>query len=397
MRNIVRIGLVIAVNLMVFIGLLAGIEAYYRIWRPTEASFADKNGLWQVFRPYVMFTSSPGLYKLWHNDFTNELYPAKVVTNSLGFNDPREFSLTERYSKAANEKVVLFTSGSVGWGVGATGTDKTIAGRMEFYLNTLQNQVKYSVINLSMGSWIAYQQLLALQLWGESFDPDWLVVMDGHNDAGVGCGFSQGVGNPMYFATIKSYIDAYLFSKARPTFYRGQLENELIKHSAAYRALTKKEPIEDTQTFDETSSETTTARRQIIPTKMGQSREMLEFYLKAQKGMLNLFPNARVILSTQPMVNDFKGDFVNVYEAPTDSEDHRQAMDKREQDLELYLAAHEDTPCLQKTSSPSSTYIYVNGALKLERLVDEASARGRNVEYYNTGLLLPNDRAERIP
>jgi hypothetical protein len=250
MRRVLKACLIVTINLAVFVSLLAGIETYYRVWHPPQPSFADNNGLWQVFRPYVMFTSSPGVYKVWHNDLTNEHYPANVVTNSLGFNDPREFSLTQRYVKATNERVVLFTSGSVGWGVGATATDKTIAGRMEHYLNTLQSDLKFSVINLSMGSWIAYQQLLALQLWGEVFDPDWVVVMDGHNDAGVGCGFSQGVGNPMYFATIKSYIDAYLFSKARPTFYRGALENELIKHSAAYRALTKKEPIEDTQTFD---------------------------------------------------------------------------------------------------------------------------------------------------
>src|SRR5215211_6069651 len=91
MKKFLKTCFIVAVNLAVFVGLLAGIEAYYRIWHPTQISFADHNGLWQAFRPYVMFTTSPGAYKAWHNDFTNELYPATVVTNSLGFNDRREF------------------------------------------------------------------------------------------------------------------------------------------------------------------------------------------------------------------------------------------------------------------------------------------------------------------
>ena len=79
-----------------------------------------------------------------------------------------------------------------------------------------------------MGSWIAFQQFIGLQQWGSQFDPDWVVSMDGFNDAGVGCNYSQGPGNPMYFATMRSYIDGYLMSTMHPVFYRGWLENELI-------------------------------------------------------------------------------------------------------------------------------------------------------------------------
>ena len=54
---------------------------------------------------------------------------------------------------------------------------------MQYYLNSMQNTIKYTVINLGMGGYIAYQQYLALELWGKSFDPDWVVAMDGFNDA----------------------------------------------------------------------------------------------------------------------------------------------------------------------------------------------------------------------
>jgi hypothetical protein len=113
------------------------------------------------------------------------------------------------YEKRANEKVVLFTGASTAWGVGASATDKTIADRMQYYLNNLQDKISYTVINMAMGSYNAYQQFLALSLWGESFQPDWVVSMDGFNDAEAGCGFSQGVGNPMFFAAAKAYITAF--------------------------------------------------------------------------------------------------------------------------------------------------------------------------------------------
>jgi len=122
-----------------------------------------------------------------------------------------------------------------------------------------------------MGSWIAYQQFIGLELWGPSFDPDWVVVMDGHNDAGVGCAYSQGLMNPLFFPAMKSYIDGYLGNgQTRPVFYRGWIENEIIKYSAAYRALTGKDYIPNPQGFDATNTDATRDeyRKIILPTKL---------------------------------------------------------------------------------------------------------------------------------
>jgi hypothetical protein len=180
-------------------------------------------------------------------------------------------------------------------------------------------------------------------------------------------------------------------------FFRGWFENQLIRHSAAYRALTGKEHVRQAQQFDATSQEDMSARRQIIPTRMGSAREMLAFYLKAQRGMLKLYPETRYILSTQPVLNQFTGDFVDVYKYPLDSEAHRIAAAKRSKDLEDYLTHYQDDWCSQKGGAPSFTYGFVNGAIRLEQLVNEERARGRKVEYYNTGLLFPDAREERIP
>jgi hypothetical protein len=248
-----------------------------------------------------------------------------------------------------------------------------------------------------MGSYIAFQQYIALELWGESFDPDWIVVMDGFNDSGVGCAYSQGVGNPMFYALTQAYITSYLFSSPNPSFYRGWLENKLIQHSVAYRTLTGKQYVPETLMFDTSSKEQMAARRATIPTKTGQARDMLRFYLKAEKAMLDLFPKARYILSTQPNVNQFTGDFVNTYESPSDSAAHREAMVVRDAALEAYLTYHENEACSAANMQPSSTYIYVKGAIELERLVDKARQAGRDVSYYNIGTLMPDARADRMP
>jgi hypothetical protein len=320
-----------------------------------------------------------------------------VRTNSLGYNDPHEFIVGRPNKKAANEKVVLFTGGSAAWGLGATATDRTVAGRMQYHLNTLQNGERYTVINLAMGSWIAFQQFIGLQYWGTQFDPDWIVSMDGFNDAGVGCNYSQGPGNPMYFATMHSYIDGYLMSTLHPVFYRGWLENELIKHSKAYRIITGKQYVPNDQKFDQSSSETSPVRRQIIPTKVGEARQMLAFYLASERGMLNLFPRASYILSTQPVVNQFTGDFNDLYQYPVGSPERNAAIEKRTASLESYLSQYENQMCGEATAQPASTYIFGNGAVQLERLVDEEAARGRRVEYYNIGTLFPDPRPERMP
>jgi hypothetical protein len=387
---------VVAVNLIVLIVLLGGIEFYFRHWG-REKPDGLLNGLWQTFQPYVMITTAPGDYQEFFNTFTNETYRSTVRTNSLGYNDPHEFIVGRPYKKAANEKVVLFTGGSAAWGVGATATDRTVAGRMQYYLNSLQSGQRYTVINLAMGSWIAFQQFIGLQFWGSQFAPDWIVSMDGFNDAGVGCDYSQGPGNPMYFATMRSYIDGYLMSTLHPVFYRGWLENKLIQHSKAYRIITGKQYVANDQIFDQSSAEHELVRRQIIPTKVGEARQMLAFYLAAERGMLNLFPQARYILSSQPVVNPVAGDFDDIYEHPVGSPERKAAIEKRTADLETYLTQYENEMCGQGTAHPANTYILDNGALQLEQLVDQEATRGRVVEYYNIGTLFPISRPDRMP
>lgn len=391
---------VVMINVVVLLALLGGVEVYFRINQGGNR-VPLTNGLSLYLFPYYMFSNEPhSSYPEWLSIYTNEVIPSTVKANNRGFNERRDFDFATPYQKAENERVVLFTGGSTAWGVGSSSTETTVAGRLEHYLNTLQKELKYTVVNLGMGSWIAYQEFIGLELWGAAFRPDWVIVMDGHNDAGVGCANSQGVMNPLFFPAISSYVNAYLGSgQIRPVFYRGWIENQIIKYSVAYRMLTGKNYIHNPQSYDETNTDTSRDeyRKIVLPTKIGDSRRILDFYLKAQEAMLGLFPQARYILSTQPMVNQFTGEFTDVYDKMHDVEARRAAVAKRMSEVDAYLAAHAEKWCNAETYQPSFVYIYVKGALELERLAARAAAQGRFVEYHNMGLQFPNERSERMP
>ena len=104
-----------------------------------------------------------------------------MTFNNLGFNVASDFSMPpsaefiSQYAAKPGEKLVLITGGSVVHGVGATSNENTIAAQLEATLNARQSTYKYRVLNLGMGSWIAYQQFLGLSLFGLALKPDWIV------------------------------------------------------------------------------------------------------------------------------------------------------------------------------------------------------------------------------
>jgi hypothetical protein len=72
-------------------------------------------------------------------------------------------------------------------------------------------------------------------------------------------------------------------------------------------------------------------------------------------------------------------------------------MAARDAALEGYLTQYQDKMCTFAGQQPSYTYIFVEDAIHLERLVNTERAAGRDVSYYNVGTLFPDARADRIP
>src|SRR5262249_57096814 len=100
------------VNAVLLVALLGGLEAYFRITRAPAAAVLA-NGLFRHLVPYTMFSNYPREHQSgWDNSFTSERIPADVTANNYGFNDRRDFSLTQPDRKVANERVVLLSGGS---------------------------------------------------------------------------------------------------------------------------------------------------------------------------------------------------------------------------------------------------------------------------------------------
>ena len=125
---------------------------------------------------------------------------------------------------------------------------------------------------------------------------------------------------------------------------------------------------------------------------------MLAFYLASERGMLNLFPRARYILSTQPVVNPFAGDFNDIYRVSGRLAGAQGRDRKADQGRSKAISRSMRTRCAAKPPRIQPTLIFSTTArCSSSKLVDEEAARGRSVEYYNIGTLFPVPRSDRMP
>ena len=99
--------------------------------------------------------------------------------------------------------------------------------QLEKYLN-INAYTTYRVLNMAMGSWIAYQQFIGLSLFAKPLNPDWVVVFDG-TMMEAACGYGTGPGNPLGWPKMLYYSYGQKLDK-------GLIEN-IAEHSALLRLL----------------------------------------------------------------------------------------------------------------------------------------------------------------
>src|ERR1022692_573718 len=386
----------VCINVAVLIVLLLAIEVGYRAFIPGVSLSGQPSVMYMQYSPYVMFTNGPNThYERWENLFGKEPIKADVTANNYGYTVRNDFDITRPYKKAPNEKVVLFSGGSTAWGVGASTNEKMTYARLEEFLNAAQKDVHYTVVNLAMGGWIAQQQVIALDLWGRLYHPDWVVTLDGANDASVGCAMSQGTGYPAHYQIMKSYLDGYLLSQDNPSFYRGYLENLLVKYSAAYRGVTHKQYIPQNQTYDNGFADV--KMRVITPTPLSDLRNELAFYILSEESILERFQDAKYLLTTQPWQQEF--DFVfGTFYGITDPIARAKAEEAHVEMIDKWLDSYNptQTQCSNARSNIALRYVLGLSAIKLHQLVEQyRQSHRRDVEYYNTGLLFPKKTKDR--
>ena len=199
------------------------------------------------------------------------------------------------------EKLIVITGGSAVLGVGATSNERTIAGQLEAVLNERQSRQKYRVLNLGMGSWIAYQQLVGLTLFGLPLAPDWIVTMDAHNDATVTCSHGSGPGNPMEWPKLLQLTSAGSgYSAAGPWV------QWLVRNTAAVRLVTglhPGEPSEASRVYADTADPDRQFDMKMRGVTFGDLERQVTFYLQAQQNVKELFSRANVLFATQPLLH----------------------------------------------------------------------------------------------
>lgn len=282
---------------------LAGFEWYARAHSRPENLYANvPPSSYFRYHPYLANVCEGPLDndgKWWDTNHKQSL-PFHIKSNNLGFRVPFDFHTMDNYKKAPNERVVLIFGGSAVYGIGATSNDTTIAGYLEKELNRRQSALHYTVFNLGVNGWIAYQQMTALNLYGLNLHPDWVIFMDGNNDMinlvandmltdYLEEDVQSDVGLPTITPIIRNIVDGYFFRRYKPEFYRSKWENELLRRSAAYRNISGKRYIPRSQPTE-------------LPIERGwtQIDNTVDFYLRTQKAALSVCPECQYILSIQP-------------------------------------------------------------------------------------------------
>jgi hypothetical protein len=285
---------VIVINLIVAGVLLTGVELLARSLVPEPKLYSSvEPGQYFRFQPYLQSSNEGPLDSdgVWFDRLHNQQIPYHIKANSLGFRIDRELDTTTVYNKKPNERVVLLFGGSAVYGFGNTSNSTTSAGWLQRKLNEQQSERRYTVFNMGNAGWVAYQQLIALNLYGLNLSPDWVVFMDARNDVyTIPALTGEDVGFHPSTSTMRNLVDGYLYRQPKPDFFRSEFENELIHWSAAYRYLSGKKYIPRFQLTR-------------FPEVRGWADidRTIDFYLRTQRSVLLQCPSCQYILSTQPL------------------------------------------------------------------------------------------------
>lgn len=395
MKKIFKVFLIIALSLITLLLLLAATESYFR---RLEGKAQVIPNLPLKFVPYLMYTSGlagkPG--DVWRDQFTNTNRPTSLKGNNMGFAADFDFTFVpdadylKKYGKKENERIVLFTGGSVAHGVGASSNQQTISARMEKYLNDSQNKYHYRVLNLGMGSWIAYQEFIALDLIGRQFDPDWIVVMDGVNDAASFGSSIAGVGNPMMWPLMKYTIEGQTL---HPPF-----EEYLIRNFSTYRALSGKSPSSQKDSDLKLNPSHPDPRFRIcVETVWDDIQKQILFYVRTQEAILQHFEKARFILSTQSLAEGCGPDY-HAYYTASDETAKKAALTNLLATLDTINTTNQGVKLTTPVTQASFNYFLPKSALALEQLISNCQkSKKRDAQYCNTELALPASFDERKP
>jgi hypothetical protein len=387
-----------AIRLMFFALLFASLEVGARYFEPRLKQPEVSLGL--LPHPYMMFAALPSSNYVWNDLINKTTIQSKMAFNNYGFAENWDYSIVpdaaylQAHAKQPGERLVVITGGSVVHGVGATANDKTIAAQMMRHLNEHSAGPRYRVVNIGMGSWIAYQQFIGLSLFGLPLNPDYVIVMDAHNDAATACAQGSGVGAPMEWPLFLYLLNGGSLNRVNATL------EAAAQHSALVRLLSGIQPATNSagsrDVYIDNDEPDARFRFKLRGLKVAEEDKQVNFYLQAERNVLALFQHANVIFGTQPYyyptpISSYRNAF-----RPEATDADRTAL---RDELDRYMSQNKDTDCSSKLASAMLGYFSARSALAMRELAATAQAadKSRRVMYYNTEAAFPFDAKLRAP
>jgi len=388
-----------AIMIAITLALIGILEAGARIYETVHPRPMVELQL--TLQPYLGFAgvkASRGAR--WYDVVHKRYIDSTMSFNNYGFPERFDYQIApdaaylREYGKHPGEKIVLITGGSVVQSAGAIDDDHTISARLERHLREKSGDGHWRVINMAVGSWIAYQEFVALSLFGAPFDADWIVVMDGHNDGVVPCMHGSGLASPMEWPKLL-YLTHGGSGQAPSTLTQIGRYSALVRLLAGTRAENGERNDPREVTFDDTEPDQR-FRIKLAGVTAAVQDAQVSFYLQSQRNIMNLFGRANVLFSTQPLLWD--NAITPAYRTAFGAEGH--GMATLEADLDAYMAKHRNARCdraREVVPSELLGYFMARSALRLSEFAAEAQQHdpSRHILYRNVEAALPYEQEVR--
>lgn len=346
------------------------------------------NALNLFFYPYIMHSSSLPREGVWEDTVNNRVYPAAMNPNNLGFCLDFDLQMTpdaaymEAHGKKEGERTVILLGGSAMHGVGGTTNAQTTAGRLQAYLEAKAGVGSYRVINLSMGSWIAFQEAMALDVWGWAFEPDWIVAVDGVNDGAAYCSACAGVGQPMFWPTMLYFL-------------RGQqLRSPFGEMMAEFRGVSGKDEWGEGFILDYDDPDTRFQVKFSCPAAgiLDQVRQ----YVAAHRSMNRKFPTAKMLHMTQPVLSNIFPAYLPAARSSLQAQDLKERVRSQAANWLSQAGEQDFAKASPSLRAQGGDCVVALSSATLCDVIDRVRAQtGRDLYYFNAEQALPENEHRR--
>jgi hypothetical protein len=144
-------------------------KEWLKKWPKTRLAWKEIGYLVHV--PYLMFQYKPNV----RNPLLN--------TNNMGFRSSEDYSHLPSIKPSTEYRYIVLLGNSTAFGALSSSEDQCISAHLERMLNESYAAGKrFKVINLSIGFYNSFQELIAFILYGLKYNPEAVITLDGYTD-----------------------------------------------------------------------------------------------------------------------------------------------------------------------------------------------------------------------